>query len=181
MDGLTDYGWGMSSFRTVIDQWAQFGIFDVLLPLLLVFTLVFAILEKINIFKNRGVNLVIALVLAFFAITNPYVSVFFMYLFSNLAIGIAILLVMIILLGIAFKPEEKTWQWVFGIGGFILLLVVLAKSGFFTYVFGANAFYWMQQNSAALILVFIVAFVIVALVVGVGGEKGKKLGTISSQ
>lgn len=167
------YGWGPSDFRQVIQQWAQFGVFDVLLPLLLVFTLVFAILEKINIFKNRGVHLVIAIVLAFFAVTNPAVSIFFMYLFSNLAIGVAILLAMIVLVGFALKPEGATWQWVFGIGGAILLLIALAKSGFFNYVFGPNAWYWMQQNAATLFLVIIIALAMVGVVVGVGGEKGK--------
>ncbi|MCX8193797.1 MAG: hypothetical protein N3G19_00305 [Candidatus Pacearchaeota archaeon] len=166
-------GWGVTEFRQVIEQWAQFGLFDVLLPLLLVFTLVFAILEKINIFKNRGVNLVIALVLAFFAVTNPAVSIFFMYLFSNLAIGVAVLLVMIILVGFALKPEGKTWEWVFGIGGAILLLVILAKSGFFSYVFGPNAWYWMQQNASWIILLIIIALAIIGVVVGVGGEKEK--------
>lgn len=171
VDGFS-YGFGMSSFRDVIEQWARFGVFDVLLPLLLVFVLVFAILEKINLFKNRGVNLVIALILAFFAVTNPYVSIFFMYLFSNLAIGIAILLVMIVLLGVALKPDEKTWQWVFGAGGFVLLLIVLAKAGFFNYVLGPNVWYWMQQNAASLILLVIVVGVVVFLIASVKGEKG---------
>ncbi len=171
VDGFGYYGFGMSAFRDVIEQWARFGVFDVLLPLLLVFVLVFAILEKINVFKNRGVNLVIALVLGFFAVTNPYVSVFFMYLFSNLAIGIAILLVMVVLLGIALQPEEETWKWVFGVGGFILLLIVLAKAGFFGYALGPNAFYWMQQNAASLILLLVVIGVVVFLLASVKGEK----------
>ncbi|MEM4153100.1 MAG: hypothetical protein QXK80_03230 [Candidatus Pacearchaeota archaeon] len=171
VDGF--YFGGMTEFRQVIEQWAQFGLFDVLLPLLLVFTLVFAILEKINIFKNRGVHLVISLVLAFFAITNPVVSVFFMYLFSNLAIGVAIILAMIVLVGFALKPEGDTWQWVFGIGGAFLLLIALAKSGFFTYVFGPNAWYWMQQNASWMILLIIIALAVIGVVVGVGGEKGK--------
>lgn len=168
------YGWGINNFRTVIDQWAQFGVFDVLLPLLLVFTLVFAILEKINIFKNRGVNLVISLVLAFFAITNSVVSMFFMYLFSNLAIGIAVLLIMIILLGLALEPEEGTWKWIFGIAGGFLILIALSKAGFFSYAVGPDFFYWMQQNAAALILLIIVALAVIAVIVGVGAEKKPK-------
>lgn len=165
------YGWGMSNFRTVIEQWTKFGVFDVLLPLLLVFTLVFAILEKINIFNNRGVHLVISLVLAFFAVTNVGVSMFFMYLFSHLALGIAVLLVMIVLLGIALKPEGETWNWVFGIAGAILILVALSKAEFFTYVFGPNAFYWMEQNAATLVLLFIIILAVIAVFVGVGKEK----------
>ncbi|MGB9707945.1 MAG: hypothetical protein ACPLXC_01290 [Candidatus Pacearchaeota archaeon] len=171
VDGYGYYGFGMSAFRDVLEQWASFGVFDVLLPLLLVFVLVFAILEKISIFNNRGVNLIIALVLAFFAVTNPYVSVFFMYLFSNLAIGIAILLVMIVLLGVSLEPGKDTWNWVFGIGGLVLLLIVLAKAGFFNYALGSNVWYWMQQNAASLILLLIVVGVVVFLLVSVKNEK----------
>lgn len=168
------YGFGFSNFRAVIDQWTQFGVFDVLLPLLLVFTLVFAILEKINIFKNRGVHIVIALVLAFFAITNVGVSMFFMYLFSNLAIGIAVLLVMIILLGVALRPEDDTWKWILGIAGGILILVALSKAGFFSYALGPDFMYWMQQNAAALILIIIIILAVIAVFIGVGSEHGKR-------
>lgn len=171
MDGYGYYGFGLTSFRQVMEQWAQFGVFDVLLPLLLIFVLVFAILEKINLFKNRGVNLIISLVVAFFAITNTYVSIFFMYLFSNLAVGIAILLVMIVLLGVALKPEEKTWQWVFGIGGAFLLLIVLEKAGFFTYIFGPAVWYWIHQNLASLILLLVIIGVVIFLYASVKTEK----------
>jgi hypothetical protein len=172
---MVDYipGFGTSAFRTVIDQWAQFGVFDILLPLLLVFTLVFAILEKINIFHNRGVNVVISLVIGFFSVTNPYVSVFFMYLFSNIAIGIAVLLVMIVLLGVSLKPDTSSWQWIFGIAGGILLLIAITKAGFLQYVFGTGGMAFLQQNSAAIILILIVGLLIVGVIFGAKGFQKK--------
>jgi len=144
----------------VLQQWEQFGVFTVLFPLILVFAIVFAILEKIDLFKNRGVHLLIALVIGFFTVSNPYVSGFFMYFFSNLGLGIAILLGLIILLGVALKPGEKTWGWIFGIFGGTIFLFVLVRSGLLGWMLGENFWYWFQANSVLVILLLIVAAMI---------------------
>jgi len=171
------YGYSMEGFRSVIAQWSQFGVFDILLPLILIFAVVFAILEKINIFKNRGVNLLIAMVVGFFTISNPYVSGFFMYLFSNLGLGIAIMLALIILLGVALKPDEATWKWVFGIVGGIIFLIVLAKSGAFQVLLGDQFVFWLQQNSAFSILIVFVILAVIAVLTGFKKEQ-TAVGTI---
>lgn len=165
------YGYSMEGFRSVIAQWAQFGVFDILLPLILIFAVVFAILEKINIFKNRGVNLLIAMVVGFFTISNPYISGFFMYLFSNLGLGIAIMLALIVLLGVALKPGEGAWKWIFGIVGGIIFLIVLAKSGALQILLGDQFIYWLQQNSAFSILIVFVILAIIAVMVGFKKEE----------
>lgn len=107
MDGAGYYGWGWTGFREIIMQWQQIGVFDVVLPLLLVFTVVYAILDKIGILgDNKAINIIISLVLAFFAVSNVYVSGFFMYLFSYTGIGIAILLAAVVLLGLFAKKKR---------------------------------------------------------------------------
>ena len=169
------YGfYSMEGFRGIMAQWAQFGVFDILLPLILVFAVVFAILEKINLFRNRGVHLVIAVVIGFFTVSNPYISGFFMYLFSNLGLGVAILLGLIVLLGVALQPNTKTWSWIFGIAGGLIFLVVLGRSGAFSMMFGSNFGYWIQANSALVFVFVIIAIMIIAVLVGVKGEQGAK-------
>lgn len=168
------YGYSMEGFRQVVAQWSQYGVFDILLPLILVFAVVFAILQKINIFNNKGVDMVIALVIGFFTISNPYVSGFFMYLFSNLGLGIAIMLVLIILLGVALKPDTPTWMWIFGLVGGVIFLIVLGRSGAFTVLFGAGFPYWLQQNASLIIIGVVVVLMIGAVMVatkkeGIGG------------
>jgi len=166
-------------FYSLIEQWQQFGVFTVLLPLILVFAIVFAILEKINILNNRGVHLVIALAVGFFTVSNPYVSSFFLPLFSNLGLGIAIVLVLVILVGIAVKPDNKSFKWIFGIVGGIIFLVILGRTGMFQYMFGQNVGLWISMNSSWLVLIIFLVLVAVGVMVGARGEGNSLLDSLS--
>jgi hypothetical protein len=161
---MVDYGF-VGGFREIVLQMSQYGVFDILMPFVFVFALVFAILEKINVFQNKGVNLVLSMVIAFFTISNAYISSFFMYLFANLALGVAILLVLVILLGFALKEEEDKdiWKWIFGIAGGALFLVVIGRSGLLNVLFGANIYYIIQQNAPLIIILLIVGLMIFAI------------------
>lgn len=130
------YGWFYGGpMEQMVMQWAQMGFFTVLLPFVLVFAVVFAILEKIDLLKNKGVHLIIALAVAFFTIANQYVVSFFTPLFSNLGLGVAILICLVIVIGLAIKPEESTWKTIFIIMGIIIFIVILARSQLFAYIF----------------------------------------------
>ena len=162
------FGW--TSLYQVMQQWEQFGVFTVIFPLILVFAVVFAILEKVDLFKNRGVHLLVALVIGFFTISNPYVSGFFMYFFSNLALGIIILIGLVILLGIALKPDDDTWTKIFTFAGGAIFLFVLIRSGALKILIGENFWYWFQVNSA-LVLIGIIVIVMIVIVLTSGFKK----------
>lgn len=149
---------------SLLNQWQQFGVFTVVMPLILIFAVIYAILEKANLFKNRGVHMIIALAVAFFTVSNPFISSYFLPLFSNLGLGIAILLVFIVLLGFILPEDEtkrKTFYTIFGILGGILFLFVIGKAGIFNALFGDGFNLWISQNAA-----WIIIFVFVALMIG---------------
>ena len=162
-------------FYSLIEQWQEFGVFTVMLPLILVFAVVFAILEKINILNNRGVHLVIALAVGFFTVANPYVSSFFLPIFSNLGLGVAIVLVLVILIGIAVKPDSSAYKWIFGIVGGVVFLVILGRTGMFKYMFGENIGYWIAMNSSWLVLIIFLGLIAVGVMVGARNEQGKSI------
>jgi hypothetical protein len=54
----------VGSFTDVFMRLESFGLTDALLPFLLIFAIVFAVLDRVQIFHRKQVNLVIALVLA---------------------------------------------------------------------------------------------------------------------
>ena len=63
----------VSPLQNALDFLVAFGFFDVILPFIFVFTIMFAILEKTKIFgkdevKSKNINAMIALVTAFFVI-----------------------------------------------------------------------------------------------------------------
>lgn len=161
---MVDYGF-VGGFREIVIQMSQYGVFDVLMPFVLVFALVFAILEKVDLLKNKGVNLVLAIIIAFFTISNTYISSFFMFLFANLALGVAILLVLVILLGFSLKEEEDKdiWKWIFGVAGGALFLVVIGRSGLLNVLFGNNYYYIIQQNAPLIIILLIIGLMIFAI------------------
>lgn len=121
----------MVSITEVLNQWADIGVFSYVFPFLLIFAIVFGILQNLKIFgsdekKTKGINAVISISLAFLALLNDYVSTFFATIFPRFGIAIAIFLVAIILLGFFFRPDDKgNWpgsvKWI----GWVLALGVI--------------------------------------------------------
>jgi len=62
------------SIQSILQQWEQIGVFAYLLPFLMIFALIFVILNSIKIFKdNRGVNAVIAIAVGLMALQFQFV------------------------------------------------------------------------------------------------------------
>ena len=166
---------GYGTFNNLMSQWAQYGLFTVLLPFLLIFSVVFAILEKVNLLRNRGVHLIVALVVSFMSITNPFISHFFILLFSNLALGIVILLVLLILVGLAIGPETQkggVFNWILGIGAIVIFLVVLGRSGTLSTLFGNSFYSWLSQNAGMTFIFLILIAAIIFIYKSVKDEPG---------
>lgn len=122
----------MVSITEILNQWADVGVFSYVFPFLLIFAVVFGILQNIKIFgaeekKTKGINAVIAISLAFLALLNDFVSTFFATIFPRFGVALAILLVAIILLGLFFPADKdgkgglSSLKWI----GWILALGVI--------------------------------------------------------
>ena len=120
---------------TIILQWQNAGVYDFLLPFLLVFAIVFGILSATNIIGGqRGLHVIIALVIGFMAVGYNYstelsFSQFLQILFPKLAIGLAVLLALLILVGLFIPDDErKYWGWGLGALGVIVAIIIIAQS-----------------------------------------------------
>jgi hypothetical protein len=149
----------------ILNQWAQFGVFAYVFPFLLIFAIVFGILNKSNILgENKAVHATIALAVGFLALQNDYVTRFFESIFPYAGMGIAVLLVALILMGVMFGETEMKWlQYVFfGIGAIIFLIVILTSLNDISW-WGMGGYGWGQSWPAILsliILLGIMAFII---------------------
>ena len=187
MDGYGLGYLGYGAWQQIIAQWQQVGVFTVILPLLLVFAIVFALLERINLFNNKGIHGIISIVIALFTITNPSISDFFSLLFSNLALAIVLLVAVAILIGIVIKPEEGAGKAILGIFIAVGIAIVLFKP---IYAGGPSliTFLWPTAGyrlhsiwyvHAPTIILFIILALMVAFVIisfkkeEGGGKKGK--------
>jgi hypothetical protein len=99
----------MVNFMTVLDQWESFGVFNVLLPFLLVFAITFAILEKIQLFgQKRQINGIIAAIMGILLVRNQYVVGIINRFLPNVSLFMVVILMFLLLLGI-FVGKSFGW------------------------------------------------------------------------
>jgi len=169
MLGITGFA---ANIADVLNDLEYFGFFKYILPFLLIFAVVFAILEQIHIFKDKkGPAMIVSLAIGLLALQLDFVPAFFQQIFPNLGIGISILLAALILAG-AFISDEKAYKWIFfALGALIFLIVVFdALSGWRW----GGGWFWDQYMSVIIVLIVIIG-AIAAVVFGakVGGSGGK--------
>lgn len=124
------FGDGTSGIGYILNEWEKAGIFDYLIPFLIIFTLIYAILAKLSVFgkEKKTINLVISVAIGLMSLQFEIVPKFFSEIFPRLGVGLIVLLVMIILLGL-FAPQ-KTWvTYTFFGAAAIILIIVLANTG----------------------------------------------------
>ena len=115
---------------TLLSQWEAAGVFDFLLPFLLIFAVVFGILTTTNILgKNKGVHIIIAFVIGLLALRLDFVPRFFAEIFPRLGVGLAVILTLVILIGL-FVPRDEMRFWLYGLGAiaFVIAIVVVSQS-----------------------------------------------------
>lgn len=171
----------MIDFRQAILTLDQWGLTDVLLPFLLVFTITFAIFQKTHILggegKDKKFNIIIALVLGG-AVVFPHITgngpdvipIINNSLPSVGVVSIAIIMALF-LLGLLGLPTGIQAKGFGGLIGFLAMGVII-------YIFGASAG-WFQQTSwlsflfdsdtQALVLIILIFGIIISFVTG--GDK----------
>ncbi len=158
---------------TLLYQWESYGIFDYLLPLLLIFAVVFGLLTSSNfITKERKINLFIALAIAFLSLRFGFVE-FLAQVFPRLGVGIAVILVVVILTA-AFIPKEHLGGWLivfYTLGAFVAIIVLYNA---FDQLNWFGSFRFWNDYTGVIIGVLAVIGVIIALSVASGEPKPGK-------
>ncbi len=135
-------------------QWETTGVFDFLLPVLLIFAVIFGILGSTGVLgANKGVNFLIAATIAILAMRVEIVSAFFSVIFPGLGIGIAVLIVVLIMAGLFMqKANWRQWMPTFFWGGLIIgLIIVISTLNSFAW-FGSG---WWQENWVSILWIVI--------------------------
>ena len=129
-----------------IEFFREFGLFDVVLPFLLTFTIVFAILEKTRILgtaklkdgsevSNKNLNSMVAFVIGLLVVATANVVGFINEALPNIIIVVVIVFSYLIMLGLFLKTEEfnfkekhPKWFTAFMIIIFIAVLAISANA-----------------------------------------------------
>ena len=151
------------SIQLLLSQWESIGVFDYLLPFLLLFSVVYGLLTATNVLSgNKGVNIVISVVVALMALRLGYLQVFFSEVFPRLGIGIAVFLTILILTGLFLEGDIKKWMYlIYTVIGAIIAIIVLwgslsSYSGYFSF----EGDIWATVISLVLLLILIIVVVV---------------------
>lgn len=105
----------MVDFRAIIDNLKDMHFYDVILPFLLIYVIVFAILEKSKIFSVKegdnekshvkSVNSIISFVFGFFVVASLQTVLYLENLIVNISVFLVFILVVLIVLGFIFGED----------------------------------------------------------------------------
>lgn len=160
------------SITTVLNDWADIGVFAYVLPFLIIFAVVFGLLSKSKILgENKGVHVTLALAIGLISLQFDYVANFFATIFPFAGIGLSVLLVALILMGVLTEDVgESVQKWIFfGIGAVIFVIVI-------GYTFYDFEYFGGYFGSTDWIPTFLLIAGIVGLVVAVVKSGGKQTG-----
>ena len=160
---LAPFSFESGAIGDLLSAWEQAGFFSYLLPFLLIFALIFGILNQIQLFKeNKAINAIIALVVGLISLQFPMVPMFFSEIFPRLGIGLAIILVVLIFVGMFIDPNKAGIFYILmGIGAVIVVVVLVQTAG----ALGWSSGQWWVDNWPMVVgAVFILA--IIAIIVG---------------
>jgi len=108
----------VSTFRGIIEFFARLGIYDVILPFLLVFTIVFAALEKTRVFgmenlggteyTKKNLNSMVAFVIAFLVVASSRLVAVINQSIAQVAVVLIIMFCILMVIGFfAFGAKEE--------------------------------------------------------------------------
>lgn len=164
-----------SVFRGVITFLDQIGIYDVVLPFLLVFTIVFAILEKTAIFGHetingksytkKNLNSMVAFVSAFLVVASSRLVATINEALANVVLLLLLSISFLMLIGSFYKEGESVsleggWRNFFMIAMFVGIVFVFlhaikTKDGdsFLVWLWEYLSDYWTTNFVATIILI----------------------------
>jgi len=161
----------LENFIKTIDSW---GLTDVLLPFMLIFTLLFAILQKTKILGDdkKNFNVVIALVMAL-TVVIPHTTKNYPLNYDPVNIingflpGVSLLIVAVVMLFILIGLWGGEAKWV---GGSPSAMIAILAAVAIVWIFGASAGWWngwnwftnfFGEDAVALIVIILVFGIII--------------------
>ena len=145
----------VTPFRGVINFFDKIGLFDVVLPFLLVFTIVFAILEKTKVlgteeiegrrYTKKNLNAIAAFTLAFLVVASSQLVEIITKVSSNAVIVLFLSVLFLLLVGSFYKEGEPVfleggWKVVFMIIVFISIIGIFLDA-----IKGPDGRTWLQR------------------------------------
>jgi hypothetical protein len=165
-------------FREIINFFADIGVFDVVLPFLLVFTIVVALVERTKVFgmekiegkeyTKKNLNSAAAFVIGFLVVASSELVEVITEVSSKFVVLLFLIVLFLLLVGSFFKEEphgvflEGGWKTTFMIIVFLVLVFIFLDAlnltqDIFGFLSGTNR---GEFVGSALLLILIVLFIV---------------------
>ncbi|MBW2983879.1 hypothetical protein KY361_02090 [Candidatus Woesearchaeota archaeon] len=184
---MVSRAYNLEGFAKMLESW---GLTDVMLPFLLIFVIIFAVLEKTKLFgeEKRNINTVLALVFALLVViphvTHSYPAGFDVVQILNdalPAVSLVIVGILMLLVLIGIFGQEKVFLGMTAPGWitFISILLIIGIFGNAAGWWASGLTPWLERNfgsdAIAIIIMLLVFGVIIAWITG-GEGKREELG-----
>ncbi|HLD39845.1 MAG TPA: hypothetical protein VJB13_01770 [Candidatus Nanoarchaeia archaeon] len=167
-----------SAFRGMISLLNKLGVYDVILPFLLVFTIIFAILEKTRIFGvekisghdmgKKNINAMVAFVIAFLVIASTKLVGIINEVMANVVLLIILGVCFLLLVGVFFGDKEfnsmkelpvltQILIYLMAIG---LIVIFLNALGWLQYIFDLFENINADWAASLIFIVVIIGFIV---------------------
>lgn len=178
----------MYGFQGMIYTLEQWGVVDVILPFILIFTIVFAVLEQTKVLggddkaKNKKYSMMVGLVMAF-AVVVPHVTGSYYYGFDAVEIinralpkvGLLLVAIVMMLLTIGLWTGKKAdgskgpGVWFTLISGAIVIAIFIASLGWW------QVPYWLMWILRSDVLALVIAILVFGLIIKwISGDDSSK-------
>lgn len=166
-----------SIFRGVVDFMGKIGVYDIILPFLLVFTIVFAILEKTKIlgvekidgkeFTKKNINSMVAFVIAFLVIASTRLVAVINEVMANIVLLLILAISFLLLVGTFFGSKEftlenfPTWTKLFMVLMFLGIVVIFLNAlGWMNYITMIFENWDAEWAASIIFMVMIIGFIL---------------------
>ncbi len=179
-----------SAFRGTLEFLARVGVYDVVLPFILVFTIVFAILEKTKIYgvdnhpehgktSRKNLNAMTAFVMAFFVVASSQLVEIILHVSSQIIVLLLLGVFFLILVGVFHTgPDELQlsdgWKTAFMIIMFVgIVLIFLNAVGWLGSAYDYVVHHFNSTAVSAIILIVVILGFMIYIIKEPGGSKKK--------
>ncbi len=178
-----------STFRESLDFFYKVGIYDVVLPFLLVYTIVFAIFEKTKVlgtdeiegktYTKKNINAMVAFVIAFLVIASAKMVEIITTVSSQMVILLMLSVFFLLLIGSfwqegkggVFLDPKTIWYKIFMIIMFVgIVLIFLNALGWLQLIIGFIGQFWTSAAVSSIILIVIIIFFMWLITVDSSGK-----------
>ena len=172
-----------TAFRGVISFLEKFGFYDIVLPFLLVFTVVFAILEKTKVlgtetikdvkYTKKNLNSIVAFVIAFLVVASTKLVAAINQIMANIVLLLILSISFLLLIGSFFKEDEDVylkegpWRTFFMLIMFIGVVIIFLHSfGWLNIAWDWLATHWQTSFVGTIALLLFIALFMYYVVEG---------------